>query len=203
MSSESSRPSFDGGCGSEHDFDVSATAGAAGGRGNLVAFYSLSGNTRAVAEEIRDAAGGRLEEIREPRPRAGFPGEVGALYDSLLRRAPSIRPPLYDPGHFDLLLLGGPVWAGRIAAPVRTYAKQLGARARRVRLFCTYDADGAFEALQEMAELLGQRPEAVLAVPAHSVVSAGHAAALHRFVGDALASPRSVPLVHRARAWAP
>jgi flavodoxin len=156
---------------------------------NLVAFYSLTGHTRALAEEIRAACAGRLEEILETRPRRGLTGETRALFDSMLRRSPAIAAPDADPAQFDMLFLGGPVWAGRIAAPVRSYARLYGRRARRVAFFCTYDSDGASGALQELADLCGHRPESVLAVPAHSLVSGINEGELLRFVEPALVRP--------------
>jgi len=158
-------------------------------RRNLVAFYSLSGHTRVLANQIRLAGAGDLEEISEPDSRLGFPGEARALIDSMLRRAPTIRRPEYDPAKYDVLLLGGPVWSGRIAAPVRTYARSYGARARSVAFFCTYDSDGAHSAMQELATLCGRHPEAVLAVPAHALVSGGHEEELHRFIRQVVAAP--------------
>jgi flavodoxin len=162
------------------------------GSTSLVAYYSLSGHTRTLAEAVRRAGSGDIEEIAEPRRRIGFSGELRALIDSLLRRAPPICAPERDPAAYDLLVLGGPVWAGRIAAPVRTYAKAFGTRAKDVAFFCTYDSDGAGAALQELADLCGRRPKAVLAVPAHALVSGAYQADVLRFARKALAPLRSL-----------
>lgn len=40
----------------------------------LIAYYSMSGHTRALAEEIRLTLSADIEEIREPRQRRGFSG---------------------------------------------------------------------------------------------------------------------------------
>lgn len=37
---------------------------------------------------------------------------MSALFDALRRREPPIEPPVRDPAHYDLLVLGGPVLAG-------------------------------------------------------------------------------------------
>ena len=153
---------------------------------SLIVFYSLSGHTRTLARAIQDASGSSIEEILERRARAGIAGEVGALLDSLLVRSPSILPMASDPADFDLLVLGGPVWAGRIAAPVRSYARQFGARAKRVAFFSTFDSDGAAAAFQELANVCGKRPEAILAVPAHALVSGAYEADLRRFVKESM-----------------
>ena len=169
---------------------MNSESSLAPGLRNLVAYYSLSGHTRALAGQICETGAGRLEEITESRARAGFSGELRSLVDSMLQRSPWISTPEQDPAQFDVLLLGGPVWAGRIAGPVRTYARSHAARARELAFFCTYDADGGIAALQELADLCGRRPKAVLAVPAHALVSGAHQADLLRFVRNALA-PRA------------
>jgi hypothetical protein len=184
MSSEFSVSSFDATEQSNGEHDVQGERTPRGGVRSLVAFYSLSGHTRALAETLSDAGAGELEEVTEPRARVGFVGELRALVDSVLRRAPRISRTRHDPADFDVLVLGGPVWAGRIAAPVRTYARTHGRRARRVAFFCTYDSDGAAAAIQELADLCGRRPEAVLAVPAHAIVSESFAGEAQRFLAD-------------------
>jgi len=188
MASEFSVPWYEERHGAECEPGFPTAESRDAGPRSLVAYYSLTGHTRALAHAIRDASAGQLEEIAEPRARIGFPGEMRALVDSLLRRAPPIRTPERDPAHYELLLLGGPVWAGRIAAPVRTYARTVAARARDLAFFCTYDADGAATALEELAELCGRQPKAVLAVPAHALVSGAFHAELQRFVDAALAA---------------
>ena len=155
---------------------------------NLVAFYSMSGNTRALANEIRDAAHAHLEEIVEPRPRRGLLGVARALFDSLLRREPPIEAAARDPSLYELLILGGPVWAGRIAAPVRSYARKYGSRASRVAFFCTQGGNGADEAFAELAALCGRPPETVLAIPAASLASKSHSSELQRFIAELLPS---------------
>jgi flavodoxin len=137
MASEFSVPWYEERHGAECEPGFPTAESRDAGPRSLVAYYSLSGHTRALAHAIRDASAGQLEEIAEPRARIGFPGEMRALVDSLLRRAPPIRTPVRDPAQHELLFLGGPVWAGRIAAPVRTYARTVAARARDLAFFCT------------------------------------------------------------------
>jgi flavodoxin len=152
----------------------------------LVVFYSMTGTTRALANEIRDAAFGHLEEILEPRTRTGLFGVVRALFDGLTRREPTIEPSQRDPALYDLVLLGGPVWAGRMAAPVRTYARRYGSRASRIAFFCTQGGGDAAPAFADIAALCAREPVAVLAVPAASVAAEMHEAEVRDFVARAL-----------------
>ena len=119
----------------------------------LVAYYSMSGNTRALANEISTKLGADLEEITEPTPRHGAIGMARAMFDALLHRSPPIAPTTHDPARYDVLLIGGPVWAGHIASPMRSFAARYGPSAAHVAFFCTesgHGAEGAFAELEQV-----------------------------------------------------
>lgn len=147
----------------------------------LVAFYSRSGNTRALADEIRQAVQADVEEITEPARRDGASGFIRSLLDSLMRREPPIHAATRDPAEYDVLLLGGPVWAGRMAAPVRTYASRYGPKAAHVAFFCTEGGRGADTAFADLRELCKHPPEATLAIEAARLAPEKHHDDLVRF----------------------
>lgn len=151
----------------------------------LVAFYSMSGNTRAIANEIHNALGADIEEITEPHSRHGLSGAVRAMFDALTRREPPIYPASYDPSQYDILLLGGPVWAGRMAAPVRTYAERYGTAAPHVAFFCTEgNKHGAESAFADLEKLCQRTPEATLKVDTDHLTSEAHRSELGRFTAS-------------------
>lgn len=140
----------------------------------LVVYYSMSGNSRSVAYEIRMVLDAEIEEIREARPRQGLGGVLRALFDAITRREPPIEPVQHDPDDYDLLVLGGPVWAGRMASPIRTYARREGGKARRVAFFCTEGGRGAEQAFDDLQQLCGRSPVATLVVDAAHLTADGH-----------------------------
>ena len=154
----------------------------------LVAYYSMTGHTRSLANEVRDVTGAELEEIQEPRPRHGFSGTLRALFDGVARRTPPILVTGHDPADYDLLVIGGPVWAGRMAAPVRTYAKRYGASARHVAFFCTEGGRGAEAAFADLEALCQRPPEATLVVDAAHLPAVEHHVALSRFASTLAAT---------------
>lgn len=149
----------------------------------LIACYSMTGNTLRLAEEIRAAFGvdADLERIAEPRARHGLFGVLRALFDAILRRETPISPVDHDPAGYSLLVMGGPVWAGRMASPVRTYARRHAAAAPRVAFFCTEGGRGADTAFGELGQLSGHTPCATLAVDAQHLDAAAHRDALVQF----------------------
>jgi len=164
----------------------------------LIAYYSMGGNTRRVAEEIRAATGADLEEIREPHPRRGLPGVVRALFDATLRRRPAILAGTHDLGDYDLVVIGGPIWASRLAAPVRTFAQRHAAGAKRVAFFCTEGGQGADAAYADLERLSHRHPIGTFTVDAEHLEPGAHRSELGHFVaclmrGDAAASGGARP----------
>lgn len=78
----------------------------------LVAYFSLSGNTREVAKMIQAKTGGELYEIKPETP---YPKEYGPATDIAKKeKAENARPklagPLPDLKQYDIILLGYPIW---------------------------------------------------------------------------------------------
>ncbi|MBU6248276.1 MAG: hypothetical protein KGN77_11000 [Xanthomonadaceae bacterium] len=156
----------------------------------LLAYYSMSGHTRELAGELRTALQAEVEEIREPHPRSGAGGIWRSVVDTVLRREPPILAPALDPTGYDLLAIGGPVWVGRMASPLRSYARRMAARAPRLAFFCTEGGRGAEQAFDDLGRLCGRAPEATLVVDARHLRPEQHRESLQRFV-RALRTPRA------------
>lgn len=148
----------------------------------LLAYYSMTGHTRTLALELCSALQCDLEEIREPRLRKGFSGMLRALYDALSRREPPIETAHHDPAVYDMLVLGGPVWAARMASPMRTYAHRYAGHAPKLAFFCTEGGRGAGQAFDELVAVCGKKPEATLAVDARHLPPGMHRDAARHFI---------------------
>ena len=151
----------------------------------LIVYFSMGGHTRKLAEEIRVAIGADIEEIVEVHPRRGMRGMLRALWDASWRRKTPICPIKRDPASYDLLILGGPVWAKHLAAPVRTFAEQYRQQAKRVAFFCTEGGSGADVAFRDLERLAAQPPVATLFVDATHLKPIDHRSDLERFIAIA------------------
>lgn len=161
-------------------------------KSHLVAYYSMTGTTRSIANEVAIALQADAEEIREPHPRRGLAGVLRALFDAITRREPPIETATHNPSDYDLLVLCGPVWAGRFASPVRSYARQHAAKARRVAFVCTEGGRGGEQACAELSRLCARTPEATLVITAEQIEGESHHQAVQDFVAGLLpASPAS------------
>jgi len=86
----------------------------------LVAFYSRDGHTKKAAEIIAKALNADIDEIEDKKSRKGLIGFLIAGYDTTRGKITDINFSK-NPGDYDVVILGGPVWNGRVTPAVRTY----------------------------------------------------------------------------------
>jgi flavodoxin len=137
----------------------------------LIVFYSLSGTTRRVAQELKHRSGWDLAEIKDTRPRKGFWGYTRCMLEVRLGLSAAIEYNGPDPSAYDLVLLGSPVWAWRIASPLRGFVTQRRDRMKRVAFFFTFGGGGADKVTQEANALAGDANAPVLFLSAREMQS--------------------------------
>lgn len=147
----------------------------------LVVYYSRTGITRRVAESLAALLGADVEEICEPRSRIGFLALLRSAGEALLKRKAAITPPQKDPGLYDLVVVGTPVWAWSVASPVRNYLAAQRARLPQVAFFCTLGNTGADPVFAQLRNLTGKCPRSLAAFKDRDVAEKRHAARLEAF----------------------
>ncbi len=152
----------------------------------LVVFYSRSGNTRRVAEAIASAMEAPMEELHDLRSRAGLIGWLRAGFDASRGAATMIAPTREDTTDYDLIIIGTPVWAGRMTPAVRTYLLQERERLEKVAFFASCDSGNADAAFAEMRELIEREPYATVAVTSAEVKDGGYTQQVGMFVHELL-----------------
>jgi flavodoxin len=150
----------------------------------LVVFYSLTGTTRRVANELVESLGADVEEIREVQSRSGVFDFIRSGYEAVAKVLPPIKPFEKDPAEYRLVVLGTPVWAGSMSSPMRTYITQNRERFRAVALFCTQGGETEGRTFLNMTELCGRTPVATLSLQHESVVKNTCAERLAEFADE-------------------
>lgn len=130
----------------------------------LVVYYSLTGTTRAVAEALAKELTADIEEIRCDRYAPDLLGMARACYDSWIGNLPPIGLLSHEPSRYDLVVVGGPIWAFHPATPVRTYLRQESSGLPDVAFFLTHHQSAAQQSLRDMEQVAGQAPKATLVV---------------------------------------
>ena len=159
----------------------------------LVAWYSNSGTTTVVAERIAVLLGAELEAIEESRPRPrlvvdGKKTEAGggtlmkAAFAAMLGMGSSIVETLKDPGEYDLVVVGTPVWAGSLTPAVRSYLKRHRKTLPRVAFFCTGGEPEKGRTVSQMRKVARKEPVATLAVKSDDAHTDACSGAISGFV---------------------
>lgn len=116
-------------------------AQTASGKKVLVAYYSYSGNTRELARQIAEAAGGDLFEIV---PAEAYPAEYRAVVDQAKKEIDAgYRPALKDMpesiAQYDVVFVGSPCWWATVAPPVATFLAGFDWAGKTVVPFMTHE----------------------------------------------------------------
>lgn len=111
----------------------------------LVAYYSWSGNTKALAGLLAKATGGKLFALTPKEP---YPTDYGACLERAKREiGAKARPELAalpELAEADVVLVGSPNWYGTLAPPVSAFLENAGLLAgKSVALFQTHGGGGA------------------------------------------------------------
>lgn len=129
---------------------------------SLVTWFSRSGSTERLGRALAERLGADAEPILTSGSYAGAAGFALGLWQSLRRGMPPIHSGP-DPDRYRLVIIGTPVWAGRPAAPVRSWLRQHGPGIHNLAAFCVSgsgaDYGGIFD---DMEELAGRRPAPTL-----------------------------------------
>jgi flavodoxin len=130
----------------------------------LVVYYSRTGRTKQVAEAVAAGLEADLVPIEDVDDRTGALGYFWSGRDALFGRRGSIHPTETDPAGYDLVIVGTPVWSGRLSTPVRTYIADHRTDLKQVAFFCTEGAYGGPRVFKTMSDLSGQHPVATLEI---------------------------------------
>ena len=159
----------------------------------LVVYYSRSGNTRQVAEAIAQELGAVVEEIVDRKKRSGAMGFAGGGKDALFKKLTQIDEPTNDPSAFELVLIGTPVWAGRMAPAVRTWLSRFRDCLPQIAFFATAGGQSGAGTFEGMGELCGKQPVDTLSFTEKQLKAEDWRAEVHRFVAGLQAGSQGPP----------
>ncbi|MDF1853831.1 hypothetical protein [Pseudooceanicola sp.] len=128
-----------------------------------ILYYSFTGHTRDACQRLADSLGAELDTITAPAPRRGVWAMVVLGARSLFGLGPEISVPARDWAAADLLILAAPVWAGRVALPMRQWLRQAPDLPARIALVVSSGAPALPEGLAaEFTAATGREAAALL-----------------------------------------
>ena len=118
----------------------------------LVLYYSQTGNTKAVAEEIANKLGADIEEITMLEP---YDPDFQTTIDRCMKDReqgilPEIQPVKADLANYDIVFLGFPVWFGTYAPPVITFLNNADLSGKKIVPFCTFGSGGLESSVKDL-----------------------------------------------------
>lgn len=138
---------------------------AGAGSKSLVAYFSCTGNTKAVAEKIADLTGAELYEIVPETPYT----DEDLDYNNDDCRAnkemsdPSARPVIgsdpIDTAAYDTIYIGFPIWWGTMPRIIDTFLDTYDLSGKIVMPFCTSGGSGISQAVESMKQA---EPDAII-----------------------------------------
>jgi flavodoxin len=124
----------------------------------LVAYFSYSGNTCEIADQIHKNAGGDIFEIQSVKP---YPDD----YDAVVQQArqelksghkPALKTKVENIKPYDLVFIGYPNWCGTIPAPVRVFLSEYDFSGKTIAPFCTHEGSCLGRSAADISKLCPQ-----------------------------------------------
>lgn len=121
----------------------------------LIAYYSHSGNTQKVAEEIQAQIDGTLVEIK---PEAAYPTDYNTVVEQAKKEInagfkPAIETKIPDIDEYDIVFIGSPNWWSTNAPPIATFLSENDLSGKTVVPFCTHGGGGQAKTAKDVAAL--------------------------------------------------
>lgn len=110
----------------------------------LVLYYSQTGTTKTVAEEIQKQLGADIEELVCEEPYEGdFNATIQRCQEEQSEgKVPAMKPIQANLADYDLIFLGYPVWFGTYAQPIAGLLQSQDFEGCKVVTFCTFGSGG-------------------------------------------------------------
>ena len=117
----------------------------------VIVFYSYSGITRRLAEDIALIIDGELRELKPEKP-------YSFSYNTAVKEARAeiekgYCPPLSQGaeslGEAEVIFIGSPNWLKTFAPPIRTFLHQVDLRGKTIIPFCTHGGGGFGKMMEE------------------------------------------------------
>jgi len=121
----------------------------------LIAYFSHSGNTREIADQIHKIVGGDIFEIKAVKQ---YPNDYDAVVEQARQELdsgykPALKTKIKDIKSYDLVFIGYPTWWSTISAPVRVFLSEYDLSGKTIVPFCTHEGSGLGRSVTDISKL--------------------------------------------------
>ncbi len=125
---------------------------------SLIVFYSREGATEDLARELSVHLNSDILELEDNKDRSGLLGYLMSRFDALTANITVINNFDHRLEDYDLILIGTPIWAGKMTPAIRTFLLGNAEVLPDVAFFVTHEGKSARKALTGMEDLAGKEP---------------------------------------------
>jgi flavodoxin len=102
-----------------------------------VIYYSLTGSTKLVAEQIAKETGADLIKVEMEKPYTNFSASIKGVFQVFRQSKPRIVNEI-DLSDYDRIYIGTPVWCSTYVPPINTVIRNVDFSGKEILLFCTH-----------------------------------------------------------------
>lgn len=118
----------------------------------LIAYFSRSGNTRSVANEIQKNVGGDLFEIKTTH---SYPEEYQATTEQAKNEKnnnfrPQLTAEVANIDSYDVIFVGYPIWWGTMPMGVFSFLEKYNFAGKTIIPFCTHGGSGFGDSVSDL-----------------------------------------------------
>jgi flavodoxin len=121
----------------------------------LVVYFSHSGNTREIANQIKNATKGDIFELQPVKP---YPEEYQTVVDQAKQEIrsnykPELKNKVENIDSYDVICIGSPNWWSTIAPPVATFLSGYNLSGKTIVPFITHGGGGLGHSVKDIKAL--------------------------------------------------
>lgn len=146
----------------------------------LVVYFSRTGNTKKIAEDISKELNFDIEEILDKEiNRNGVIGYLKSGKEAVLKKLPKIKDIKKDVDSYDIVIIGTPVWAFTMCSPIRTFISKN--KFKNVAFFCTMGG-AVSNTFKNMSKLCNKEPICSIGIKDKNVKKGNYIQSLREFI---------------------
>lgn len=128
----------------------------------LIAYYSRTKVTKKIIDEIESKIDCDIEEITTPVKYEGKLGYIRGGKDGMSEKIVPLNPTKFNPSEYDVVILAGPIWAGKIANPVISYINEKKNELPNVKFIVTAKSSNFESTNNQLEKYVGKKPLKIL-----------------------------------------
>jgi len=104
----------------------------------LIVYYTLTGNNKIIAEELKKQLNADIAELKTVSERSGLWGFVVSGYENIFDKDADLQPFTADLAARNPIILCSPVWMQKISSPARVFLKNPALKGKDLYLFASF-----------------------------------------------------------------